>query len=242
MAGLAEDSLERASVGRRLAVAAGVLVALLLLGALAWWLKGQLSTPSAPKRQVARISILPDTPPPPPPPPPKELPRPQPSDDNKPPPPDMAPKPQQAAAPADQPIKMEGAAGSGDSPFSAGSVNREYQGGAPTIGASGPVGGGASVVDRAQARLYAQSARQQLQAEIERTLPAEATELVLSFSLWIDRSGAISRAEVLPGGDARYDGALRSALDDTRARLRLPPPPTGLEQPLRFRLTVRPQG
>src|SRR3990167_6456704 len=94
MAGLAEDSLERPSAGRRIAVVAGVLAAL-LLGALAWWLKGQLSTPSTPKRQVARISILPDTPPPPPPPPPKEVPRPQPSDDTKPPPPDVAPKPQE---------------------------------------------------------------------------------------------------------------------------------------------------
>ena len=86
MAGLAEDTLERPSAGRRIAWVVAVLAGLLLVGAAAWWLESQLSTPMVAKRQVARISILPDTPPPPPPPPPREEPKPQPRDDNKPPP------------------------------------------------------------------------------------------------------------------------------------------------------------
>lgn len=240
MSGLAEDHLEPPSLGRRLAVIAAVVVGLLLTGSLAWWLKSQLSAPSAAKRQVARITILLDTPPPPPPSPPKDEAKPPPRDDNQPPPPDLAPRPLQAPAAANEPIKMEGPAGSGDSPFAAGAVSNDYKGGPPTVGAS--ASGVGSVVDRAQERFYAQSARQLLQGEIERTLRSETTELVVSFSLWVDRAGAIQQVQLQPSGSARDDAALQAALDDARRAFKLPQPPAGLTQPLRFRLTVRPQG
>lgn len=240
MAALAEDSLAPPSTGRRIAVALAWLAGLAGVIVLAWWLRGLVSAPSAPARQVARISVLPDTPPPPPP-PPKDLPKPEPRDADRPPPPDAAPKPAAPTPPADAPIKMEGAAGDGPSAFQSGAVNRDYQGGAPTIGASAP-GGGRSAADRAQDRLYAQAARQTLQAEIERRLRADADTLVASFALWVDRSGAIERVDLLPGGDAGQDAALQTAIDDARRALRLPPPPAALPQPLRFRLTVRPQG
>lgn len=240
MSGLAEDHLEPPNLRRRMLVIAAVVLAVLAAGSLAWWLKSQLSAPSAAKRQVARITILPDTPPPPPPPPPKDEPKPPPRDANKPPPPDLAPKPQQAPAAANEPIKMEGPAGSGDSPFAAGAVSNDYKGGPPTVGASAP--GAGSVVDRAQERFYAQSARQLLQGEIERALRSETTELVASFSLWIDRAGAIQQVQLQPSGNAQHDAALQAALDDTRRTFKLPQPPAGLTQPLRFRLTVRPQG
>lgn len=240
MSGLAEDDLAPHSLSSRLVSVALVLAGLLLVGALAWWLKGQLSQPAEPRRQMARITILPDTPPPPP--PPREEPKPTQRADDKPPPPDVAPKPQQAQAPENAPLKMEGAAGTGDSPFAAGTVRNEYQGGPPSLGASAPAGGGASVVDRAQQRLYAQSARQLLQPEIERALRADAVELVASFALWVDADGAIQRAEVLPSGNPQHDTDLRTALDDTRRTLKLPQPPAALAQPMRFRLTVRPQG
>ena len=240
MSGLAEDHLEPPSLRRRLLVIAAVVLAVLAAGSLAWWLKSQLSAPSAAKRQVARITILPDTPPPPPPPPPKAEPKPPPRDANKPPPPDLAPKPLQAPVAANEPIKMEGPAGSGDSPFAAGAVSNDYKGGPPTVGASAP--GAGSVVDRAQERFYAQSARQLLQGEIERTLRSETTELVVSFSLWIDRAGAIQQVQLQPSGSTQDDAALQAALDDARRAFKLPQPPAGLTQPLRFRLTVRPQG
>ena len=240
MSGLAEDHLEPPSLRRRMLVIAAVVLAVLAAGSLAWWLKSQLSAPSAAKRQVARITILPDTPPPPPPPPPKAEPKPPPRDDNKPPPPDLAPKPLQAPVAANEPIKMEGPAGSGDSPFAAGAVSNDYKGGPPTVGASAP--GAGSVVDRAQERFYAQSARQLLQGEIERTLRSETTELVVSFSLWNDRAGAIQQVQLQPSGSTQDDAALQAALDDARRAFKLPQPPAGLTQPLRFRLTVRPQG
>ncbi len=240
MAGLAEDQITPPGVGRRLSVAAGVLVLLALVGLAAWWLKQQLSTPDSPRRQVARITVLPDTPPPPPPPPPKDERRPQPRDDNKPPPPDMAPKPQVAPPQANEPIKMEGTAGNGDSPFAAGSVSRDYQGGAPTIGGTASRGA-APVVDRAQERLYASSARQLLREAIERHLRADALELSAEFTLWLDADGRINRFELAPSIAAADRAALQAALGQARDSLQLPPPPAAL-RPMRFKLTVRPLG
>lgn len=239
---LADEDPAPPSLARRLRTAAAVLALLLLAGGLAWWLKDQLSQPAEPKRQMARISILPDPPPPPPPPPPRDEPKPPPPQDDRPPPPDLAPKPQPTPAPANEPLKMEGSAGSGDSPFAAGAVRNDYQGGAPAIGASAPAGGSTRGVDRAQQRLYAQSARQLLQTEIERSLRGDAVELVASFALWVDASGAIQRAELVPSGNAQQDADLRAALDETRRLLKLPQPPAAMDQPMRFRLTVRPQG
>lgn len=238
MSGLAEDQTTPTSTGRRIALAAAALAGLLLLGALAWWLKQQLSTPEAPRRQVARISILPDTPPPPPPPPPKEQPKPSPRDEARPQP--QTPAPQQPVpAPADAPLKMEGAAGTGDSPFAAGNVTADYQGGRPTVG--GVAASAATVVDRAQARLYATSARGLLRDAIEQHLRSDANALTAEFTVWLAADGAIRRVELQPGADARTDTALQAALDETQRQLRLPRPPAAM-QPMRFKLTVRPQG
>ena len=235
-----DPSTPELSAGRKALIALAVVVGLAALIALGGWLKHNLSTPDAPRRQVARISILPDTPPPPPP-PPREEPKP-PQRDNKPPPPDAAPK--AAPVPENAPIKMEGAAGDGPSPFAAGSVAKDYLGGAPATGlaASAAAGGTGIHSDRAQDRFYAQSARQQLQAEIERHLRGDAAELTASFSVWVSRNGAIERYELMPGSNPLDDADLRAALDETARGLRLAPPPGALTQPLRFRLKLRPQG
>jgi len=82
--------------------------------------------PSAPKRQVARIMLLPDTPPPPPPP-----------EDKKPPPPKEVATPQQVNMPVPKvetppepaQLKMEGEAGTAPSMFASGDVKQEYIGG-----------------------------------------------------------------------------------------------------------------
>ncbi|MBW8848122.1 MAG: TonB C-terminal domain-containing protein [Burkholderiales bacterium] len=208
----------------------------LLLGLAMWWAVKSIK-PEGPKRQVAKISILPDTPPPPP--PPKE--------EKKPEPPKEEPKqvmreeqPKQVEAPKPaESIKMEGAAGDGPSAFAAGSVAKDYAGGTPTMGASGPAG---TPADRAQERFYANTARQLLQGEIERHLKADAEALTATFSIWLDKDGAIQRFELSPSGNDGNDTALRAALDETRRQFKLPPPPAlALSQPMRFRLSVRPQ-
>lgn len=237
---LAEDTLHTPTLGRRLLP---WLLGLALLALVVWAalsLRGWLGQDTQPQRQVARITVLPDTPPPPPPPPPKELPQPTPRDAPQA-APQPAPQPVQAP-PADAPIKMEGAAGSGDSAFGAGTVTNDYRGGAPTVGGTGG-GGIGQAIDRAGHRLYAQGLRQQLQAEMERRLRGEATRLSGDFSLWLLPDGTLQRWELADVADAQADADLRAALQDSLAAgVRFAPPPAGLVQPLRFRLSVKPAG
>lgn len=212
----------------------------LLIGGVIWGLRHWADQASAPKRQVARIAILPDTPPPPPPPPPKERkeevakaeakPQPQPDNTPKPPP-----------APANEPLKMEGTAGNGPSAFQAGSVAQDYKGGTPQIG--GTAASAVTATDRAAERLYAGSVRQLLRDEIEKQLSPDAGELTAAFALWIAGDGRITRWEFDGAAppDPTRQGALKLALDRSADQLRLPAPPA-VSQPMRFRLTVRAGG
>lgn len=210
---------------RQIGLGAGLL---LFTGLVAWGLSTlSFDTPS-PKRQVARIALVPDTPPPPPPPPketPKEAPRPEARPQPR---PDEAPKPQ---PPADEPLKMEGEAGTGPSAFAAGTVTSDYRGGPATVGGAASSPG---VADRAAERLYASTVRQMLQGEIERRLAPEAGELSATFELWVSADGRIARWEA----DAAAP-PLKTALAASAEALRLPAPPASSQQPMRFRLTVR---
>jgi protein TonB len=204
------------------------LVLTLSAGMVAWGLSRLSFDAPAPKRQVARIALMPDTPPPPPP-PPKELKKEEPAPQARPQPrPDDTPKPQ---PPADAPIKMEGAAGDGPSAFAAGAVSNDYRGG-PVV--SGGAASSPGVADRAAERLYANTVRQLLQGEIERRLAPDAGELSANFALWVNADGRIARWE----SDAAQP-PLKTALDASADALRLPPPPPVAQQPMRFRLTVR---
>jgi hypothetical protein len=237
MGALAEDSIETPSWGRRLRRLAWVAAAALVLAGLAWWLGVPAEKHGPPKRQVSKIAILPDTPPPPP--PPRE---------EKPPPPraqatqmvrEEAVKQAEAPKPANEPIKMEGAAGEGSSAFAAGTVRNEYAGGAPSTGS--PAAGTGVASDRALERFFVNSARQLLRDEIEKHLKDEVQEARAEFTLWVERDGAIQRFQLQPTGDDKLDADLRAALDLTQRSLRLPIPPAAL-QPMKFRLTLRPQG
>ncbi len=215
----------------RLVVAAVVLGLLVAAGL---WLAGLSSKPQPRERQLARIAILPDTPPPPPPPPPEKPP--EPKDRPKPAPQAETPKPAEVPKAAEQPLKMEGPAGDGPSAFQAGAVSQDYQGG-PTAAAPAA----APAAARGQQRLYALTARQQLRDAIERHYSGDAANLVAVFSLWVDSDGTLKRVEIEPTGDPRNDRDLRAALDLTLQSLRLAPPPA-MEQPLRFRLNMRDAG
>ncbi len=212
------------------------LIALVLIGVVAGVvasIKTLLATPETSRRQVSKISILPDTPPPPPPPreePKKEPPKESPKQAQQ-----EAPK-QEAPRPPEQAIKMEGAAGEGASPFQSGAVTQEYKSGTPTIGASGPSGSG----DRTQERFYANNVRQLLREQIEKNLPADGAELTSTFAIWVEADGRIRKFEVVPSGEAKRDAEVGAALDSTSRDLRLPPP-GALPQPMRFRLTLRAQ-
>jgi len=235
---LAEDTLEQSRY-RLWLVRLGVVVLLVaLVAGLTMLVRSLTANVDGPKRQIAKISILPDTPPPPPPPPREEPKKPAPRDDPKQPAPQEQPKPQQAP-PADAPIKMDGPAGDGPSAFGAGAITQDYKGGAPAIGGAASAAG--TVVYRAQERFYANSVRQLLRDEIERQLRPEAGELTATFSIWVEPDGRIRRHELAQSGDATRDADMTHALDNATRTLRLPVP-GALPQPLRFRLTVRSQG
>lgn len=233
---LAETSTTPPGWGRRLLRAALLLLALALVAAAALGLKNFVGGDTPAKRQVAKIALLPDTPPPPPPPPKEDKP-PPPREEPRPAPQPDTPKPVEADKPAEAPIKMEGEAGNGPSAFAAGPVRNEYSGGSPSTGASAAT----AAVDRAQERLYAQTARGLLRDAIERHLKSDAAQATAEFTLWLERDGAIRRVQLASTGNSQLDGELDSALERTQRELRLPPPPNTL-QPMRFRLTVRPQG
>lgn len=234
---LAEDSLVH-SRPRQWAQRVVILLALIgLVAGLTMAVRKLINQPNAPKRQTAQIKLLPDTPPPPPPPPKEEAKKEAPKDNSK---QLMQDQPKLAEAPpADAPIKMEGAAGDGPSAFAAGAVTQDYKSGAPTVGSAASAGG--DVVDRARARFYANTVRQLLRDEIEKNLRPDAGDLVASFAVWVEGDGRILKHEVVPSGDARRDADMAGALDGVARALRLPAP-TGVPQPMRFRLNVRPQG
>ncbi|MBI5335813.1 MAG: TonB-dependent receptor [Burkholderiales bacterium] len=236
MSDLAEAELGH-SPARRWAARAGIAAAVLAaLALLAWLISGVgTSSPSGPKRQVAKIAILPDTPPPPPP-PPKE---------DTPPPPKEAPKQalQTEAPKAEAPpeptesLKMEGPAGDGPSAFSAGAVTQDYQGGAVISGGNA----NASGADRSRFMFYANSARQMLRGELDKQLDREVLRLGARLRIWVAPGGGIERYEIAQIGNPAFEDELRAALDRAARGYRLPPPP-GLPQPLELQLSVRPAG
>jgi hypothetical protein len=236
MSALAEDSMEPSGWTSRLLKIGGALLLIALLIGAALYLRKLVGQDSVPKRQVSKISILPDTPPPPPP-PPKET-KPPPDAPTKPLPDAPVLKAAEMQQPPNAPIKMEGAAGDGPSAFAAGKVNSEYSGGAISSGAAQT----GTSSDRAQERFYANTARQLLRDAIEKSLKSEATQATAEFSVWITREGGISRFELKPTGDSRLDGELNAALDETTRNLKLPAPPAAAGQPMKFRLNVRPLG
>lgn len=238
MSGLAEDHLDD-KPSRAWLIRGAIALGLIALVAVTIFAVKSLKTDDKPRRQVAKISILPDTPPPPPP-PPKEEKKPEPPKDE----PKQVMREEQlkqadAPKPSEQ-IKMEGAAGDGPSAFAAGSVAKDYAGGAATTGGNaGPAG---TPTDRAAERFYANTVRQMLQGEIEKHLRSEADQLVATFAVLIEKDGGIARFDLSPSGNDANDSALRAALDETRRQFKLPPPPALVAaQPMRFRLSVRPQ-
>jgi protein TonB len=149
--------------------------------------------PSAPKRQVARIMLLPDTPPPPPPPedkkppPPKEVAAPQPVN---------MPVPKVETPPEPAQLKMEGEAGAAPSMFAAGEVKQEYIG--------GDIGNGsryAAYVARLEQRVQAQLSRHKLRVSN------------VKLFLWLAPDGAVQRYTV-QGGDGDATRSVREALAD----------------------------
>ena len=156
--------------------------------AMVWGAMNFIHTSTSPKRQVARIMILPDTPPPPPPP-----------EETRPPPKEVMtremniPKPETPPAPAQ--LKMEGQAGDGPSAFASGDVKQDYIG--------GDIGNGSrysAYVSRLEQRIQVELTRHKLHVSNVRVF------------IWLTPDGAIKRYSV-EGGDAGDERAVHAALE-----------------------------
>jgi len=181
----------RASGGKRWLQRIGITAVLVVLaGAVVWGGMNLSKGPAGPKRQVARIMVLPDTPPPPPPP-----------EEKRPPPKDEQPRqqmqtPKQETPPEPQQLKMEGQAGEGPSAFAAGEVKQDYIG--------GEIGNGsryAAYVGRVEQRIQLELTRHKVHANSVKVF------------LWLAPDGSIQRYTV-EGGDADTEKSVRLALAD----------------------------
>jgi len=172
---------------RRIVIAFAMLS---FVGAVVWGGMNLGHGPAGPKRQLAHIMVLPDTPPPPPPP-----------EETRPPPRAEQPKqqidtPKQPTPPEPQQLKMEGQAGEGPSAFAAGEVKQDYIG--------GDIGNGsryAAYVGRVEQRIQLELTRHKVHANSVKVF------------LWLMPDGSIQRYTV-EGGDTDTERSVRLALVD----------------------------
>jgi periplasmic protein TonB len=210
---------------KRIAIA---LVVVLVLGGIGYGIKKLMSGGSPQKKHVTTIKLIPDTPPPPPPPPkepPKEQIKEQPKEIK-------VEQPKPAEAPPAENLKMEGPAGDGPSPFQAGAVSNDYKGGdVKTIGSDGG----------AKFNWYAGVLKNQIQDALEKNQKLKEGQYKLIVSVWLKPNGDIEKLE-WSGSDAEPEmqQAVKSVLDNMPAMRE--PPPEGMPQPIKLRITARKMG
>ena len=157
-------------------------------------------------RQVAKISLLPDTPPPPPPPPPKEQP-PPPKDQQK----EVTQQARVDAPPQAETLKMEGPAGDAPSAFAAGTPTKEYTG--QELGGNGqPSGSGG--IGRAEFEIYRTRLQRILQDELARMKELKGVEYRTPVKVSrADSTQAWNVSFPDSTGDAQLDELLRNTLN-----------------------------
>lgn len=193
-----------------------------IIAIVTWGIMSLMSGKSGKPRKPPVVTLLPDKPPPPPP-PPKEEKKPEPPKENKDvkiEPPKEAPQPAQ-----NEPLKMEGAAGDGDSAFGAGTVGREYAGG--NIGATGAAQG-----------MYAGRLQRHLQEQLSRNRKLKESDYRVTVRVWLRRDGSVEKADLAQStGNSGLDELLREALLQVAAMREAPP--ENMPQPIRIRITAR---
>lgn len=197
------------------------LLGLIVLGLIAWAVMSLMGGKSGKPRKPPVVTLLPDKPPPPPP-PPKEEKKPEPKEEKK----DVkVEQPKEAPQPAqNEPLKMEGAAGDGDSAFGSGTVGRDYTGGA--------IGG------TAQQGMYAGRLQRHLQEQLSRSRKLKESDYRVTLRVWLRRDGSVEKAELAQStGNAALDEVLKDALLQVSAMREAPP--ENMPQPIRIRVTAR---
>lgn len=186
-----------------------------------WGIMTLMGGKSGKPRKPPVVTLLPDKPPPPPP-PPKEEKKPEPPKEN---PKDVKMEPPKEALQAqNEPLKMEGAAGDGDSAFGSGTVGREYAGGA--IGGTGMQG------------MYAGRLQRHLQDQLSRNRKLKESDYRVTVRVWLRRDGSVEKADLAQStGNSGLDEVLREALLQVAAMREAPP--ENMPQPIRIRITAR---
>ena len=223
------DGNQKPNVGvwvKRIAICLIILLTLFVIG---YGVKKLMSGGVVHKKQITTIKLIPDTPPPPPPPPPKEPPKEQLKEQPK---EIKIEQPKPAETPPAEQLKMEGVAGEGPSPFSAGPVNNDYKGGeVKTIGSDGG----------AKFNWYAGVVKNQIETALEKDKKLTAAQYKVVVSVWLKPNGEIEKVE-LSGSDANTDilQAIRAVLEGMPA-IR-DQPPQDMPQPIKLRITARKMG
>jgi len=195
---------------RRLAIGLGLFA---FVGLVAWAGFNLSRTSSGAAHQVARIALLPDTPPPPPPPPP-ERPKIEPKNEIR----QQIERPKQETPPEPQQLKMEGQAGEGPSAFASGEVKNEYIGGDIGNGRYAP---------------YASRVAQLIQDALTRRKAKIANARLL---LWLGTDGSVARFEI-SGAGPDTEREVRAVLADMG---RIPEqPPQEMPMPVGLEITAR---
>lgn len=203
-------------------LAAYVLGTVAVVALLAWGVRSFLGDGKGKPRKPPTVTLLPDKPPPPPP-PPKEEKKPEPPKEERKEIKVEQPKEQPPQPAQNEPLKMEGAAGNGDSPFTAGTVSRDYLGGS---------------IGTAQQGLYAGRLQRHLQDELNRNRKLRESDYRVTLRVWLRRDGSVDRAELAQStGSDPLDQLLRETLLQIGAMRE--PPPDNLPQPIRIRVTAR---
>ena len=172
---------------RRSVIAVAMLV---FVGAVVWGGMNLGHSAGTPKRQIARIMVLPDTPPPPPPPPEEK--RPPKEEQHR----QEVEVRKQETPPEPQQLKMEGQAGDAPSAFAAGEVKHDYIG--------GDIGNGsryAAYVGRVEERIQLELTRHKVRASN------------VKLFIWLQPDGSILRFSI-QGGDQDTERTVRLALAD----------------------------
>jgi protein TonB len=209
------DTRPEKSAGRLWTQRLGVLTGIVVFIVLTVWLGLKLTHgTAAPKHQVAKIALLPDTPPPPPPPLP-DKPKVEPKSEVS----KQVEKQKVQTPPEPQQLKMEGAAGDGPSPFAAGEVKNDYIG--------GDIGNGEAFA------YYAGRVAQLIQEELVRRKAKIGGARVL---VWVKPDGAVDRFEV-SGAAPDAERQIRTAMADFK---RVPEgPPQGMPMPMGLEISER---
>ncbi len=200
-----------------------ILAGAAIIAIITWGIMSLMGGKSGKPRKPPVVTLLPDKPPPPPP-PPKEEKKPEPPKEN---PKDVKMEPPKEALQAAQnePLKMEGAAGDGDSAFGSGTVGREYTGG--NIGATGAVQG-----------MYAGRLQRHLQEQLSRNRKLKESDYRVTVRVWLRRDGSVEKADLAQStGNTTLDELLREALLQVAAMREAPP--ENMPQPIRIRVTAR---